>query len=91
MGGGYAALTTARRMLKRGRDLDVTVVNPHGCMTYQQLPPEVAAGTVQPSTIHRCTRTTVPSPAPLTSRQTSSERRRPEDAAAVSRDLSLTS
>ncbi|KAA1427706.1 NAD(P)/FAD-dependent oxidoreductase [Nocardioides antri] len=48
VGGGYAGLTAARRLLKRGRDLDVTLVNPSGYMTYQPLLPEVAAGTVQP-------------------------------------------
>jgi NADH dehydrogenase len=48
VGGGYAGLTAARRLLARGRAIDVTVVNPHGYMTYQPLLPEVAAGTVQP-------------------------------------------
>ena len=60
IGGGYAGLTAARRMLKRGRDLDVTVVNPHGYMTYQPLLPEVAAGTVQPSHAVVPLRTAVP-------------------------------
>ncbi|WP_248580911.1 NAD(P)/FAD-dependent oxidoreductase [Nocardioides sp. InS609-2] len=45
VGGGYAGLTAARRLLRRG--CDVTVVNPHGYMTYQPLLPETAAGTVQ--------------------------------------------
>lgn len=45
IGGGYAGLTAARRLLRRG--CDVTVVNPHGYMTYQPLLPETAAGTVQ--------------------------------------------
>lgn len=44
-GGGYAGLTTARRLVRAG--CDVTVVNPHGYMTYQPLLPETAAGTVQ--------------------------------------------
>lgn len=48
IGGGYAGLTVARRLLRKGRDLDVTVVNPYGYMTYQPLLPETAAGTVQP-------------------------------------------
>jgi len=48
VGGGYAGLTAARRLLAKGRDLDVTVVNPSGYMTYQPLLPEVAAGTVAP-------------------------------------------
>lgn len=47
VGGGYAGLTCARALVKRG--LDVTVVNPHGYMTYQPLLPETAAGTVQPA------------------------------------------
>ncbi|HET7734447.1 MAG TPA: NAD(P)/FAD-dependent oxidoreductase [Nocardioidaceae bacterium] len=47
VGGGYAGLTCARALGKRG--LDVTVVNPHGYMTYQPLLPETAAGTVQPA------------------------------------------
>jgi NADH dehydrogenase len=42
VGGGYAGLTVARRL----RGCDVTVVNPHGYMTYQPLLPETAAGTV---------------------------------------------
>ena len=48
VGGGYAGLTTASRLLRSRRDLDVTLVNPSGYMTYQPLLPEVAAGTVQP-------------------------------------------
>ncbi|MFC7487050.1 NAD(P)/FAD-dependent oxidoreductase [Knoellia sp. CPCC 206453] len=44
VGGGYAGLTAARRLLRRG--CDVTLVNPHGYMTYQPLLPETAAGTV---------------------------------------------
>lgn len=47
VGGGYAGLTAARRLVRRG--CDVTVVNPHGYMTYQPLLPETAAGTVQPA------------------------------------------
>ena len=47
MGGGYAGLTCARKLVRKG--LDVTVVNPHGYMTYQPLLPETAAGTVQPA------------------------------------------
>jgi NADH dehydrogenase len=43
VGGGYAGLTVARRLRKGA---DVTVVNPHGYMTYQPLLPETAAGTV---------------------------------------------
>lgn len=46
-GGGYAGLTTARRLVRAG--CDVTVVNPNGYMTYQPLLPETAAGTVQAS------------------------------------------
>lgn len=47
IGGGYAGLTAARQLLRRG--CEVTVVNPHGYMTYQPLLPETAAGTVQPA------------------------------------------
>jgi NADH dehydrogenase len=47
VGGGYAGLTVARRLLRPAPGLDVTVVNPHGYMTYQPLLPETAAGTVQ--------------------------------------------
>ncbi|WP_206050915.1 NAD(P)/FAD-dependent oxidoreductase [Nocardioides speluncae] len=43
-GGGYAGLAAARLLLKRG--CEVTVVNPHGYMTYQPLLPETAAATV---------------------------------------------
>lgn len=45
VGGGYAGLTAARRLLRRG--CEVTVVNPNGYLTYQPLLPETAAGTVQ--------------------------------------------
>lgn len=48
VGGGYAGLTVARRILRKGRGIEVTVVNPSGYMTYQPLLPEVSAGTVQP-------------------------------------------
>lgn len=48
VGGGYAGLTVARRLLA-ARDVEVTVLNPHGYMTYQPLLPETAAGTVQPA------------------------------------------
>lgn len=48
VGGGYAGLTVARRLLRKGGGIEVTVVNPSGYMTYQPLLPEVAAGTVQP-------------------------------------------
>lgn len=60
VGGGYAGLTAARRLLKRGRDLDVTLVNPSGYMTYQPLLPEVAAGTVQPGHVVVPLRSAVP-------------------------------
>ena len=58
-GGGYAGLTAARRLL-RSRDLEVTVVNPTGYMTYQPLLPEVAAGTVQPAHVTVPLRTALP-------------------------------
>jgi len=48
VGGGYAGLTAARRLLRGRTDIDLTLVNPSGYMTYQPLLPEVAAGTVQP-------------------------------------------
>lgn len=48
VGGGYAGFNVARR-LRRRRDLEVTVVDPHGYLTYQPLLPEVAAGAVQPA------------------------------------------
>jgi NADH:ubiquinone reductase (H+-translocating) len=60
VGGGYAGLTAARRLLKRGRHVDVTLVNPSGYMTYQPLLPEVAAGTVQPGHVVVPLRSAVP-------------------------------
>ncbi|WP_457255152.1 NAD(P)/FAD-dependent oxidoreductase [Pedococcus sp. P5_B7] len=60
IGGGYAGLTVARRLLRKARDLDVTVVNPHGYMTYQPLLPETAAGTVQPAHVVVPLRTALP-------------------------------
>jgi NADH:ubiquinone reductase (H+-translocating) len=58
VGGGYAGLTVARRLVRRG--CDVTVVNPHGYMTYQPLLPETAAGTVHPAHVVVPLRSAVP-------------------------------
>ncbi len=66
VGGGYAGLTAARRLVRRGRDVEVTVVNPSGYMTYQPLLPEVAAGTVQPAHVVVPLRTAVPEARVLT-------------------------
>jgi NADH dehydrogenase len=50
VGGGFAGLTAARRLLRRlPADIQVTLVNPHPYMTYQPLLPETAAGSVQPA------------------------------------------
>lgn len=58
VGGGYAGLTAARRLLRRG--CQVTLVNPHGYMTYQPLLPETAAGTVQAAHVVVPLRSAVP-------------------------------
>jgi NADH dehydrogenase len=64
VGGGYAGLTAARRLLRKG--CDVTVVNPHGYMTYQPLLPETAAGTVQPGHVVVPLRSALPGASVLT-------------------------
>jgi NADH dehydrogenase len=57
IGGGYAGLAVARKL----RGCEVTVVNPHGYMTYQPLLPEMAAGTVQPAHVVVPLRSALPS------------------------------
>src|ERR1700754_1154494 len=49
VGGGYAGMTAARRLRRKApRDVEITLVNPHGYMTYQPLLAETAGGTVSP-------------------------------------------
>jgi len=50
VGGGYAGLYTAvglEKLLRAG-EAEVTIVEPHGYMTYQPFLPELAAGSIEP-------------------------------------------
>ncbi len=71
VGGGYAGLTVARKL----RGCEVTVVNPHGYMTYQPLLPEVAAGTVAASHVVVPLRTALPRARVLTASLTALDTR----------------
>jgi len=76
VGGGYAGLTVARRVSRRGRDVHVTLINPHAYMTYQPLLPEAAAGSVSPAHLVVPLRTALPGVRVVTGALTGLDRER---------------